>query len=185
MRKEKHKSRVEIRKEPRGVPTGWPFIKVSKYQMDAIYNQLSESFSNYFYMHSHLTPFFIALLSLPRIPPQLATDTVHPVFAPPSLRHHICEGVSTGTNCDIISRPQLDPFSAIETCPATSSRVIRNTYPEDNGIRQDDGPEGESVRADSCHKDHRVLWMAKRSAGCEIVGCRTGGSGNADTIGLN
>ena len=185
MRKEKHKSRVEIRKEPRGVPTGWPFIKVSKYQMDAIYNQLSESFSNYFYMRSHLTPFFIALLSLPRIPPQLATDTVHPVFAPPSLRHHIREGVSTGTNCDIISRPQLDPFSAIKTCPATCSRVIRNTYPEDNGIRQDDGPEGESVRADSCHKDHRVLWMAKRSAGCEIVGCRTGGSGNTDTIGLN
>ena len=160
-------------------------MKVSKSQMDALYIQLLIIFSNYFYIRSHLTPFFIALLSLPRIPPQLATDTVHPVFAPPSLRHHIRKGVSTGTNRDIISRSQLDPFSAIETCPATSSRVIRNTYPEDNSIRQDDGSEGESVRADSCHEDHWVLWMAKRSAGCEIVGCRTGGSGNADTICLN
>ena len=135
MRKEKQKSRVEIKKEPRGVPTGWPFIKVSKCQMDALCNQLLESFSNYFYMHSHLTPFFVALLSLPRIPPQLATDTVHPVFASPSLRHHIREGVSTGTNRDIISRSQLDSFPAVKTRPATGPRIIGNTNPEDNSIR--------------------------------------------------
>ena len=151
MRKEKHKSRVEIRKEPRGVPTGWPFIKVSKYQMDAIYNQLSESFSNYFYMRSHLTPFFIALLSLPRIPPQLATDTVHPVFAPPSLRHHIRERVSTRTNRNIISRSQLHSFSAIKARPATGSRIVRNTYAKHDGVRKDDGTERECVSADSGH----------------------------------
>lgn len=48
VRNEKQKSREEIRIEPRGVPTGWTFIKVSKFQMHPLYNQLLKSSSNYF-----------------------------------------------------------------------------------------------------------------------------------------
>ena len=48
VRNEKQRSREEIRIEPRGVPTGWPFIKVSKFQMHPHYNKLLKSSSNYF-----------------------------------------------------------------------------------------------------------------------------------------
>jgi hypothetical protein len=137
----------------------------------APHNQVFESFPNYFYIPNHLTPFFVALLSLPRIPPQLPTDTINPVFTPPSMRHDIGKGVSTRTDSNVISRSQLYPFSTVKTRPAACSRIIGNTDSKNDGVRQDDRTEGECMCADGGDEDHRVFGVAERTTSCKVVGC--------------
>lgn len=39
--------------------------------------------------------------------------------------------------------------------------------------------------ADGCQKNDGVLGVAEGAAGCEVVGCAAGGSGNADAVGLD
>jgi hypothetical protein len=145
--------------------------KVQRLRRQAPHNQVFESFPNYFYIPNHLTPFFITLLSLPRIPPQLPTDTINPVFTPPSMRHDIGKRVSTRTDSNVISGSQLYPFSTVKTRPAACSRIIGNTDSKHDGVRQDDRTEGESVCADGGDEDHRVFGVAERTTSCEVVGC--------------
>jgi hypothetical protein len=84
----------------------------------------------------------LILLLLPRIPPQLATNTVHPILAPPPGRLHSSKGEATGTDGNIIARVELDPLAAIEASPTVGPGVVGHAYPQHDGVGQDDGPEG-------------------------------------------
>ncbi len=54
-------------------------------------------------------PLLEALLPLSRVPVQLLRDAAHPVLAPFSLRHDICEGISGSRDRDIVAGVELDP----------------------------------------------------------------------------
>lgn len=101
------------------------------------------------------------------------------------MLHHICKRVSTRADSDIISRLQLDPLSPIETRPRACAGIVRDAYAQNNGVGEDDGSEGERMRADGGDEDDGVLGVAEGAPGCEIVGCRAGGCSNTDAVGLN
>lgn len=72
-------------------------------------------------------PLLIALLLLPRIPPQLPRYTVNPVLTPPTLRHDIGKWISTSTNGHVISRAKLHSLTAIKRGPGRGACIIWHT----------------------------------------------------------
>ena len=62
-------------------------------------------------------PLLVRLLLLPRVPPELPADAVHPVLAPPPLRLHAGERVAGGADGDVVAGEQLQPLPAVERRP--------------------------------------------------------------------
>lgn len=112
-----------------------------------------------------------ALLLLPRIPPQLPTNTINPILTPPSMLHHIRKRIPTRTDRNIITWMQFHPLPSIKTRPRAGSSIVGYTDAENDSVGEDDGTEGECVRADGGDKYYRVLGMAEGAACCEIVCC--------------
>lgn len=116
------------------------------------------------------SPLLEILRSLSSIPTQLSTDATDPIVGSFPLWHHNRKWISTGTNCDIISGPELNSLSTVKARPAACSRIVRDTYAEDYRVRENNWAEGERVRADSCDEDDWVLRMAQRTPRTEAVG---------------
>ena len=132
-----------------------------------------------------LVPLIERLLPLPAIPLQRPAQTVDPVLAPPPRRHHIRERIPTRGDCDVIAGTQLDALAAVETDPAVGAGIVRNPNTQDHAVGEDDGAERESMGADCGDKDDRVLWVAERAAGREVVGCAACGRRDADPVCLD
>lgn len=130
-----------------------------------------------------MVPLPISLLLLPRVPPQLPADTVHPVLAPAALRLHTGKGVPAGRDRHVVAGLQLEPLAAVKGRPRARARAVGDTDAQDDGVGKDDRPEGQRVRADGGHEHHRVLRVAERAACCEVVGGRAGGRRHADPVG--
>ena len=140
-------------------------------------------------LHPHIRvlivrPLLEGLLPLPRVPLQRPTDAVDPILTPPPRRHHIGERIPRRAHRHVVPRVQLDPLPAVETRPAAAARVVGHADAQDDRVGEDDGPEGERVRADGGQQNHGVFRVAEGAAGGEVVGCRPGGRGNADAVGL-
>lgn len=130
-----------------------------------------------------MIPLSIGLLLLPGVPPQLPADTVHPVLAPPPLCLHAGEGVPAGRDGHVVARVELKTLTAVERGPRARPRAVGHADAQDDGVGEDNGPEGEGMRADGGHEHHWVFGVAEGASGCEIVGCGACGCGHADAVG--
>ena len=132
-----------------------------------------------------LRPLLEALLPLPTIPIQRPRNTIHPVLTPTPLGQHVRKGVTARADGDIISRTQLHPLPTVETRPGARARVVGDADAEDDGVGEDDGPEGEGVGADGGDEDDGVFGVAEGTAGGEVVGGGSRRGGDADSVGLD
>lgn len=120
-------------------------------------------------------PLLVPLLLLSRIPPQLAANTIHPVLAPSPLGLHRRKGEPARADGDVVAGLELDALPAVEARPGRVAGVVGDADAQDDGVGEDDGAEGEGVRADGRHEHDGVLGVAEGAAGGEVVGCRAGG----------
>lgn len=119
---------------------------------------------------SSVLPFLVGLLLLPRVPPELTTDTIHPVLGAAALSLDAGEGEAAGGDGDIVPGEQLEPLAAVKAGPGARARREGDANTQHDGVRQDDGPEGQRVRADGRHQHHWVLRVAERTTRSEVVG---------------
>lgn len=131
---------------------------------------------------SSVLPLLVGLLLLARVPPELAADAVHPVLGAAALGLDAGEGEAAGRDGDVVPGQQLEPLAAVEAGPGARARREGDAHPQHDGVGQDDGPEGQRVRADGCHQHHRVLRVAERAARREVVRRRARWRRNADAV---
>ena len=133
--------------------------------------------------HLSLIPLLKSLLLLPRVPPQLPTNTIDPLLAPAARRLHARKRVPARADGHVVARLQLRPLAAVEAGPAARARAVRHADAQHDGVGQDDGPERQRVRADGRHQHDGVLRVAQRAARREVVGRRARRRRDADAVG--